>query len=351
MRVGRRAWAALVIGTLRALGARRRAVPAGIVIAAVLAAEWLATSSPTALLVDLVLVAAFALVAPASYRLFCASDRRRPILGLAAYLLLGAALVGAAGLALPRALSLPGTYMVEPRSVGVVLALFLVGGWGLGRDIELEEGMSAARARAAALAVEAERAEILALRANLDPHFLFNILNAIAEWCREDPKVAEAALLRLASMLRAMLQGIRSPSWPLAAEIALVRDLFALHQVRDPERYRFSLDAPDPLPEAHVPPMLLLPLVENAITHGPSAGHEGEVALTVREAPGGISLRIENPGAYAGRREGGQGIDIVLRRLSLAYGGRASLSLRAEGARTITDLTLPLRPVDEETLA
>ena len=131
--------------------------------------------------------------------------------------------------------------------------LFLVGGWGLARDIELEAGFSAERQRAERLAESAERASLLALRAQLDPHFLFNTLNAIAEWCREDPAVAEAATLRLASMLRTMLTGIRSATWPLATEIALAQSLFDLYAIRDRARFRFRKHGMDTARVTHVP--------------------------------------------------------------------------------------------------
>ncbi len=152
-------------------------------------------------------------------------------------------------------------------------------------------------------------------------------------------------------MLRAVLEGVRRPSWPLSAEISLCGELFALYEIRDRERYRFLIDAPDPLPEASVPPMLFLPLMENAVTHGPAAGHQGEVVVRVRGEGDGIEVRIVNPGAYAGRREGGQGIAIVERRLALAYEGRATLHLSAEGGNTVTTARLPRRPIHEEALS
>lgn len=338
----------VILGTLRALGAPRRAIPAALVLAALLSSEWLGTRSFAALAVDLLLFVAFVLSAPGSFRALCSPGGG--LAGHAAYVAIGAGLVGGIGVALPQVIGLSATYVVEPASVGVVLVLFLVGGWGLGRDIELEEGFEAARHRATELAISAERAQLLALRAHLDPHFLFNTLNAIAEWCREDPVVAERAILRLAATLRAILDGVKRPSWPLQAEVSLFRELFALYEIRDRERYRFSIDAPEPLPEATVPPMLFLPLVENAVTHGPGAGHRGEVAVRVRDDGARIELRIVNPGAYAGRREGGQGLAVVERRMALAYEGAATLELRPVDGTTITTAVVPRRPLREEAL-
>ena len=90
--------------------------------------------------------------------------------------------------------------------------------------------------------------------------------------------------------------------------------------------------------------MLLLPLIENAITHGPSAGHEGEVSVLVRLDGDRVLITLDNPGAFTGRREGGHGLSMVEKRIELAYRGRASLTVRAEGAHTHTALSLPERP-------
>ncbi|MBZ0118477.1 MAG: histidine kinase [Sandaracinaceae bacterium] len=323
-----------VIATWRALVTPRRAVPLGAVLLAVVSAEWIATRSGIAIAIDLGLFTAFALLVPASFRLLGRSP-----LGLWAYAALCALIVLGAG-AGPAALGLGWTYVVDPTSLGLLWILFAVGGWGLGRDLELEEGFAAERERALRMTESAERASLLALRANLDPHFLFNTLNAIAEWCREDPAVAEQATLRLASMLRAMLEGIRSASWPLATEMAIARSLFELHAIRDRARYRFRIDAPDPMPDVPLPPMIFLPLFENAITHGPGAGHEGEIVVRLRVEDGVVRLEIDNPGAFTGRREGGEGIAMVEKRLALAYGGRAELSLRGEAGRTQARVTL-----------
>jgi len=223
----------------------------------------------------------------------------------------------------------------------VCLALFWVGGWGLARDIDLEENLRRARARAEALGREADHAQLLALKSHLDPHFLFNTLNAIAEWCREDGLVAERAILQLSSMLRSMMTGINTTTWPLAREIELVDALFALHAIRDPTLFTVERDVAD-LPNVEVPPMVLLPLVENAMKHGPLARHKGIVRFVVKEAEGGgIDVELSNPGAYTGPRPGGSGLPIVQKRLALAYGKGAAFTIAADGDRTRATLRLP----------
>jgi two-component system sensor histidine kinase AlgZ len=226
----------------------------------------------------------------------------------------------------------------------VCLALFLVGGWGLARDIDNDDQLRQVEALAAERGRAAERAELLALRAHLDPHFLFNTLGAIAEWCRQDGEVAERAVLELSAMLRTILAGVRAPAWPLGKELHLLDTLFGLYQLRDPVLYRLDRTLPDPLPVVDVPPMLLLPLAENAVKHGPAAGHGGAVALHVRvdRDAGRVHISISNPGRFAGPRAGGEGLRMVERRLALAYDGDATFAVGAAGDTTLAELSLPL---------
>jgi LytS/YehU family sensor histidine kinase len=194
------------------------------------------------------------------------------------------------------------------------------------------------------LEAEAERAQLLALKAHLDPHFLFNTLNAIAEWCRIDGEVAEAAVLKLSTMLRAVLEGVKAPLWPLGKELELVDMLFELHLLRDKALFTLTRSLPATLPEVLVPPMCLVSLAENAVKHGPGAGHRGELQLTVRVEGAALVVTLENPGAFRGPREGSQGLPTLTRQLALAYGGDASLDVGPSGAeRTRAVLHLPLK--------
>jgi len=327
----------LVIATLRALAAPRRLVPILVVSVTLLVAQ--AQSGGSALAVGIALCGSFTLLAPVSWRVI-AADRPTP-LRILAYATLGAIVVVGIGGAIPRWLRLEPSFLTVPWNLVSSLALYWVGGWGLGRDIDHEVRLVAQRERAERLAREAERAQLLALRAHLDPHFLFNTLNAIAEWCRVDGAVAEEAVLRLASMLRAILAGVRAEWWPLEQELSLVRTLFELYRLRDPSRFSVVLEIDPGASQIPVPPLVLLLLAENAMKHGPGAGHEGEVRLAIRRAPGALHVTLSNPGAYAGPRSGSDGLPTVERRLVLAYDGRARLSIRGEEGRTRVDLELP----------
>ncbi len=334
--------------TLRA----RRALPLGLVGIALLSAEWIASRSWLAVVVDLALLVLFVLFAPWLWRRLCAPNDRdagagRGALGWLGFVAVASVLVGAV-LVVPPLLSGAWTYVGDPNAFGLLVALFVVGGWGLGRDIELERGVLAERARAERLAalaehaqLLAEQAQLLALRAQLDPHFLFNTLNAIAEWCRQDAVVAERATLQLASLLRRLFDALQRPTWHLSDEVALIEELAALYATRDSERYRFAIEVEAGVP-MELPPLLVLPLVENAIKHGPAAGHVGVVRIVIARSERALSVTIENPGAFAGRREGGTGLPTLERRLALAWGARATLRLATEGEGTRATLVVPV---------
>jgi hypothetical protein len=334
----------IVRATLRALLKTRRLVALLLVSAALVGAQASYSADPLAVPLGVLMCLLFVVVAPVSWRVLFPDglDLRHGGVRLLLYGAIGAGVVLSLGVVVPRLFGIGRTLLTAPSSVTVCLALFLVGGWGLGRDIWLESSLMRSEARAAALSREAERAQLLALRSHLDPHFLFNTLNAIAEWCREDGEVAERAVLQLSAMLRTVLEGVQAPTWPLRDELALVGTLFALHGLRDPGRVRLVQRLPDPLPDVAVPPMLLLPLAENAVKHGVAAGNGGEVVLEVEAAPAGqVRVRLANAGAFAGRRPEGLGLAMVERRLALAYNGRASFRIGSTGTGTVAELVLP----------
>jgi hypothetical protein len=331
----------VVLSTWKALLAPRRLAPILGVTVPLLWAQRVYSWADGALLVGIALCLAFVLVAPVSYRVLFPDrvDLPTGIVRLALFAAIGAGVVLVVGVYAPRLFGVESTFMTARGTLVIDVALFLAGGWGLGRDIGLE-------ARLEDLAREAERAQLLALKANLDPHFLFNTLNAIAEQCRTDGAAAERAVLELASLLREVLAGIDAPSWPLARELDVCKSLLALHRMRDPDRFTSSWTIDERATRAQVPPMLLFTLVENAITHGPSKGHRGEVAVEARREGDHVVVRIANPGPFTGRRPGSHGLPTVERRLALAFDGRASLRVGGEegagGPRTIAVVELPL---------
>ncbi len=331
---------------MRALLEPRRLGPILLVSAPMLSIQWRYSRSTFGGPLGVAMCVAFVLIAPLSWRVLFPEglDLRHGAIRVFLYGAIGVGVVLFLGKVLPDELNMRPTLLTARSSLPVCVALFLVGGWGLGRDIGMEASLIRERRRADALAREAEHAQLLAIRSHLDPHFLFNTLNAIAEWCREDGETAERAVLQLSTILRAVLAGVRAPSWPLASELALVRDLFALHLLRDPSLFTLEWDVPTPPPDARILPMILLPIAENAMKHGPAAGHRGVVRVAVRVEGGVLRVAVENPGAYRGPRAGSEGIPTVRRRLAVAYDERASFSIEAVdagGERTRVLLEVP----------
>jgi signal transduction histidine kinase len=339
---------ALAAETVRGLLAARRLIPILVVSVPLLVAQGAWGNEPLDLPIGVAVCLAFVLVAPVSWRLLFPEGVvgvRHALPRLGAYTAIGLLVVLGLGWAVPTALGAGPMFLTLPLNLAISVTLFLVGGWGLGRDIGFEVSLSRERARAAALAREAERAQLLALRAHLDPHFLFNTLNCIAEWCREDGEVAERAVLQLADMLRAILAGVKVDTWPLGEELKLVRTLFALHQMRAPDHFALVVEIDEGLGDFPVPPMILLSLAENAVKHGPAAGYRGEIRLRASKQRDRLCLRLENPGPYRGPREGSDGLPTVVRRLSLVYGTAAVLTIGALGTdRTVVEIAFSLAP-------
>ncbi|AKU98981.1 Autolysin sensor kinase [Labilithrix luteola] len=356
----------VVRSTVRGLLAPRRALPIALVVVPLTIIQDAYSRDAFAVPLALLLCGSFLLVGPSLWRALFPMERGprkrsleaaprparpNPLARVLVYGFVGAALVLGIGEFLPKLIGAGRTFLTSGPSLVVCVALFWVGGWGLARDIDLEEHLRRERARSEALEREAEHAQLLALKTHLDPHFLFNTLNAIAEWCREDGAVAEKAIVQLSSMLRTMMTGITETSWALEKELELAFALFELHAVRDPSFFTVVRDVPSPLPHVLVPPMLLLPLAENAMKHGPLARRRGEVVVRVEVVRGLVRIEIGNPGKFMGDRPGGSGLPIVRKRLGLAYGHDASFSIEADGERTRALVVVPISPFVPESLA
>ena len=333
----------LVRHTALALLSPRRALPIALSCAALLYAQLQFSEDPLAFQIGLLQILLFLGIAPVSYRVMFPEglDFSHGAVRLVLYASIGAGVVLVGGAVIPKMLEMGPTFLTARTSLAFCALLFLIGGWGLGRDIGMELSLNRERARSDALRREAELSQLLALRSHLDPHFLFNTLNAIAEWCRQDGKVAERAVLELSAMLREVLLGVRAAAWPLRKELELIRTLFSLHLLRDPALFSVKEAIAPAIEEIPVPPMALVTLAENAVKHGPAAGHRGEIRVEAQVRDGRVFFVLENPGAYRGPREGSDGLPTLSKRLQLAYAGRANLEVEGAGDRTRATLSLP----------
>jgi hypothetical protein len=192
--------------------------------------------------------------------------------------------------------------------------------------------------------IAARDAELRALRAQVDPHFLFNALNAIAGLIAPDPRRARLMCQMLADFLRDSLSLGRAARIPLGREIALAEQYLRIEQVRFGPRLvvqsRLGPDAND----VPVPPLLLQPLVENAVRHGISTVVEGgTIEIDASRAESVAVITVSNPRDLDGQRRGtGFGLDIVRRRLAAAFGDRSALAIEAAADAYRVTLTVPV---------
>lgn len=236
---------------------------------------------------------------------------------------------------------------VPPSNFSMGLVLF---GYGLlismliGWFISREESNKYARAEAEdarrTLEFATRQAQAHALQAQLDPHVLYNALSGIAELIRDDPKKAEEAVLNLSDLYRLLTDLGKRSSISLREERRLMEDYLAVEQMRLGSRMRVSWDWPTELNDLEVPPLLVQPLVENAIKHGLSPQEEGG-ALRIgvwRKADSALHVEVMNNGAPLDPSwESGTGLSNLSARLEL-LGAGSGITLRQEGEWTVASL-------------
>jgi two-component system, LytTR family, sensor histidine kinase AlgZ len=200
------------------------------------------------------------------------------------------------------------------------------------------------------LEAHARNAELRALRAQLDPHFLYNCLNSIASLTSADAGGARRMCLLLAEFLRSTLHVGALARIPLGDELALADRFLAIEQVRFGDRLQIARRIDPSSLAARVPPLFLQPLVENAVTHGIAEMLDGgTIMVDVNRAGDRLAIAIENPcdpDALTPMRHG-TGMTNVRQRLNAMFGSAASMSARAEAGRFRVDISLPYSSDDQ----
>ena len=209
-------------------------------------------------------------------------------------------------------------------------------------------------AEAARLAGELSKAQLDALRHQLEPHFLFNTLNGISGLVREGRnETAVLMIAGLSDLLRRVLEDSGRQLVPLAEEVSFLESYLELQAMRFGDRLKVKVDVPVELYGALVPQLLLQPLVENAIVHGIGKLVEGgQIRVTVRESEGTLSIHLYNDGPAfsplvmesAGGDRTGVGLSNTRGRLVTLYGASSSVELRnADQAGVETIIKVPYR--------
>jgi two-component system, LytTR family, sensor histidine kinase AlgZ len=204
--------------------------------------------------------------------------------------------------------------------------------------------------REGALAVQAQRAELQALRAQVHPHFLFNSLNTVSALIGYDPAKAREACVLLAEYLRGTLRAQDHALVPLRDEWALCERYLKVEALRLGERLRVEVELEPAAGECLVPSLLLQPLVENAMTHAIALVDEPRPLRVRAERHGArLSVVLENGVDPAPRqRDGGVGLTNVRARLFAQYGADATLRIEKDSERFAALLDLPAHLPDTE---
>lgn len=236
-------------------------------------------------------------------------------------------------------------------SMLVSIPLFAAAGWGLSRHLELERRLEVRTERELALRRALEQARLLALQSRLDPHFLFNSLNLVAELCRDEPEEAERCVVRLGGLLRAALEHAEQPLIPLGRELDLCLDYLDLCRTRFGARLQVEVERAPEADHARVPLFAVQVLCENAVRHGverQTAG--GTVRIVSSASERQARVQVTSPGSFRGPREGAVGIDLVRRRLALAFKGAATITVEtaSDNEHTIAELGLPWPDAEEK---
>ena len=204
---------------------------------------------------------------------------------------------------------------------------------------------SQAREQAALrLALELERQRALALRAQLEPHFVFNALNAISALVRSDQALALEGIERLSGLLQYALAAGERDWVDLGEELAFIEDYLALQRLRHGARLQVRIDGADEALGIDCPPLLLQPLIENALRHElETHEHPSDIRLTLEQRQEHLLILVgnalhpqatPNPGA-------GLGLKHIAARLRLAYGSAAALQAGPSAGRFEVAIRIP----------
>jgi two-component system sensor histidine kinase AlgZ len=205
------------------------------------------------------------------------------------------------------------------------------------------------RLHAKAFSPALAEARLQALQARIRPHFLFNSLNAVLAMIRRDPKRAERALEDLADLFRTLMSDMRQ-FVRLEDEISLLERYADIEQLRLGERLRISWELDAAPPDALLPPLVLQPLLENAVYHGVEPGTGvGEVLVRIERRGDRVCVRIENPliepgeGHAAGRTGNRMALDNIRERLALFFDAEARLETGKAAGRYHIDIDVPYK--------
>ena len=262
-----------------------------------------------------------------------------PLLGIvASYTALGFLVTQAAFLAISYLPGFEGAqrwtrtpqWYVATFALAFVISLLLAFAWRTRMNAYIRDAMIAKeQARLQEIEKQAVEANLRALQAQIEPHFLFNTLANVTGLIHTDPDKAKQMLEQFIAYLRATLAATREHETTLGADFATMKTFLSILQIRMGDRLKVRFDLPDDLRDISVPPMLLQPLVENAIKHGLEPKIEGgEVALSAKRVGNKMAITVADTGlGFQNSLSNGIGLKNVRERVKQIYGDSGSVSI------------------------
>lgn len=219
-----------------------------------------------------------------------------------------------------------------PWLIAVIAVLICIALWGIGQSVLLSRTQVRLRHRLA-------DAEARALRTQINPHFLYNTLNAIAELGYSDPRTADRVVTELSLLLRKALDTSHRQEIAVRDEVAFLNSYLSIQSVLLGERLQVQMDISERVLPARLPGMILQPLVENAVTHGISAQGRADIVIGAQRDETALVLTVSDhgPGLPAAGITEGIGLGNTRARLNHLYGVAASLQLcnQSEGGLVV----------------
>lgn len=163
-------------------------------------------------------------------------------------------------------------------------------------------------------------AELIALKSQINPHFIFNCLNNIRSLVVEDPTRSREMITHLSDLLRYSFKFTDAKHVSIEHELEVVKDYLALESIQFEDRLKYNINVADDLMDFNIPPMTIQLLVENAIKHGISdLQHGGEIDISAFEKGGKVIIRVDNSGTLITRESSGIGLQNAKDRMNLMY--------------------------------
>ena len=267
------------------------------------------------------------------------------------WILIGKAMVTLLGSLSPLS-SLPESYRyLIPLLVIVGILLFLLGAAVSYLTIYFEKSKEFEK-RSLELRLLAQQAEMKALKAQIDPHFLFNSLNSISALTSIDPAGSRKMCLLLSDFLRKSLSLGAQKFVTLEKEMDLISGYFSIEKIRLGQRLKVAIRVSEESRRCIVPPLVLQPLVENALNHGIRHLLEGgEIRIAAEKKEGRLRIEVENPQdpEKPSSKSEGIGLDNVRRRLRTMFASEGQLECVESEKAYRAVITLPARTVEEMT--